>query len=109
MRIATDNLTISNGAMTADRTSEVILLDHQYGYSVQIAWTGTPTGDFTLEASNDNTTFITVSGSTVAAGGGAGNHLWEVDVAMYRYVRVKYTFTSGTGTWTQALSYSKGM
>lgn len=100
-----------NQAMgAATIASNPIFTADLYGYSYQPNWTGTPTGDFTLEVSNDigyvNPTTGVVTGvtnwspmdnSTHAAGGAAGNWMYIVSDVYYRWVRLKYTGASGTG------------
>lgn len=66
------------------------------GYAVHFIWTGTPTGDVSVEASNDNSNFTQVY--TAATGGAAGQSLTNQPNVAYRYIRVKYTRSSGTGT-----------
>jgi hypothetical protein len=78
-------------------------LDKTLGYSIQLVWTGTPTGNFTLQGSQDNITFTTLTGSTVAAGGGAGSFIIKDSTPYYKYVQVAYTATSGTGSLTAKL------
>jgi hypothetical protein len=88
--------------------------------SFQAIWTGSPVGNFTLECSNDIaqvspgvdpslnvTNWSTYTGSTVAAGGGAGDVMYNVLDAGFRWVRLKYTKTSGTGT-VNATFFGKG-
>ncbi len=75
-----------------------------FGYAIQVVFTGTPTGNFKLQASNDpyvsnptslqlptNWTDVADSTFTVTA---AGNVMWNVENPMYNWVRVVYTDTS---------------
>lgn len=85
-----------------------------YGYSIQAVFTGTPTGSFKLQCSDDavttqwptaqtqptNWTDVADSSFSVAA---AGNIVWNVSNVMYTWVRVVYTDTSG-GTSTASLT-----
>ncbi len=92
-----------------------------WGFAIQAVWTGVPVGNFTLEVSCDsgpidgivspsappqNWSFYT--GSTVAAGGGAGNWTWDVTQSAVRWVRLRYTSASGTGSLTSAQMNPKG-
>jgi hypothetical protein len=79
--------------------------------SFQAVWTGTPTGVFSFEVSNDvvnksedvvNWTAYTVpstftSGSAAPAGS-AGSFVFEFYLIPVRWIRPKYTNASGTGT-----------
>ena len=87
---------INSQAMTGNITSSVIDISEVRGYAVHFIWTGTPTGDVVVEGSNDGSNFSQIS--TAATGGAAGQSLSNQADANYKYVRVKYTFTSGTGT-----------
>jgi hypothetical protein len=85
-----------------------------YGYAIQATFTGTPTGSFKLQASNDpatsynnqsasqvvNWTDIVGTPYSVTA---AGNYMWNVYDVMYNWVRLVYTDTSG-GTSTAVLN-----
>ena len=108
--------------MSAVFVTEAINIGHCDAYSVQAAWVGTPVGNFTLEASDDEpgtsgdgigtnvVNWTTVGGSTVAAGGAAGTAMWNYTGAGYRWVRVRYTWTSGgaAGNFTSARANTKG-
>lgn len=94
-------------------TTAAVQLEHIFGFAVQLVWTGTPVGNFTIEVSNDMppaggvipstfapTNWSTLSGSTKAAGGAAGEHIYNVTDAMYRWFRIKYVGTGSTGSVT---------
>jgi hypothetical protein len=81
--------------------SSAVPLTNVFNYSIQIVFTGTPTGAFSLQSSCDTTTpanlnesnsmnwtDITDSEFSVSA---AGNVEWNVDGAAYAWVRVVYT------------------
>lgn len=75
----------------------------------QIVWTGTPTGAFTVEASNDSTngTDGTWTEVTMAIGsapsGGAGSVLIDLSSSPWEWVRLRYTRSAGTGSATATL------
>jgi len=65
-------------------------------FSVQVNFTGSDlVGTLTLEASNDDTNFITVTDSSQAVSAST-DHLYDV-TAGYRYVRLFWDYTSGSG------------
>jgi hypothetical protein len=93
---------------TATLTSTPVRLESVDRYSIQAVYTGAPVGSLKLQASNDplptgtgaaesvtNWTDITGSTEAVAA---AGSSLWVDLAAVFQWVRVYYTKTSGTGT-----------
>lgn len=81
--------------------------------SVSASWTGTPTGVFSLETSFDGVNYYPVPGASAeftATGnaqpaGGASSAVWNWYNVPGTLVRVKYTFTSGTGTGTLRAAY----
>lgn len=116
MRFAPVQLVL-NQAMTADINSKGIDLNQTPLFSIQASWTGTPTGTIKLQASNDIVqvdpsnsnpvgpdpaglvvNWSDIPSSSQAIAGAAGNFLWNQADVGYRWVRVVYTFASGTGT-----------
>ena len=85
---------------SADITSAPVDLGEQTEYSVQVAFSsGTLNGTLTLEASNDKTTYATITGTSQAVASGAP-HVYNVGGAGYRFFRLFWDATSGTGTAT---------
>lgn len=106
--------------------SSVVDLMYRDGISVELNWTGTPTGTFVLQGSNtvipigqqqDGTpsavTWQTLPSSlfstvTNPAGSAAGEMIQSIVPLSFRYFRVQYTNSSGTGTldsWAAAKSW----
>lgn len=126
MKIKNHDLIEEAGGPVSLATSTVlppVYVGEAYNYSIQLVFTGTPGGSFSLQASNDtgsidathpdvsthgvmNWTDVQDSPVTVAA---AGDLMYDVRIAGYNYVRVIYTRTSGTGTITVARAYVKGL
>lgn len=103
---------IVNESMAADVESNGIDVNQMVAGSIQAVWTGaTADGTIGLEVSNDivpvgptqanssanvvNWSTYTGSTQTVA---GDGNFLWNMNLMGFRWVRLVYTFSSGTGT-----------
>lgn len=91
--------------LTADRASKPVLLtpDSLPGIGIQALWTGTPTGTLKVQASMDPTdaaAWFDIPSSSVSLTGAAGTHIWTYANVFYRYVRVAYVFSSGTGSLT---------
>lgn len=111
MRTSNDQLNFTNsGVMNTTITSQAILLDQMFGYSPQVTWTGSPVGNLSLQYSDDygpgiqndgknvvNWTTDTTSTQPVA---GINSFVWNTQYAMYRWVRVIYVPTSGSGNAT---------
>jgi len=100
-------------------TSQGINLISIYAYSIQAVHSGTAAGTFKLQGSNDPgdngsgqgvsqpTNWTDISDSPQAVSG-AGSVLWDVTECSYRWVRMIYTATSGTGT-LNAIINTKGI
>lgn len=92
---------ITNGDMSANITSSDIPLDFKSGFSVQAVFTGAPDGSFKMQVSNDDTASPTnwsdVTGSSQAITA-AGDIMWVYDGAHFKWARIVFTFSSGTGT-----------
>ena len=72
---------------------------------IQLKWTGTPSGTFLIEGSNDNTTYRALDfGSAIEATGSASDHLISVNQFPFPWIRVKYTNSSSTGSLTATIS-----
>lgn len=69
-------------------------------YSIQVSFSSpTLAGTLKLQSSNDAQTWIDVDGSDQSVTVGTA-HMWNVNDASYRYVRVDWVQSGGTGTLT---------
>lgn len=80
-------------------------VDQVYMGAVHSIWSGTPTGTLKLQASCDNvdepsqvTNWEDISGASTAIAGASGSALWNVVNIGYKWLRLSYVFSSGTGT-----------
>lgn len=84
----------------ADVTSVDYDLGDMTQYSISVTFSGADlAGTLTLEASVDKTQWKTITNSDQAVTTATG-HIWNVTNAAYRYVRVFWEYTSGTGNIT---------
>lgn len=98
-----------SGAMTASFNSDPFLISHVALVSLQAIWSGTPTGTLQLQVSNDPTpltqggpaatSWTNYSGTSVSQSGTADSFVWNLNCPCI-WVRVVYTFSSGTGQLT---------
>jgi hypothetical protein len=102
--------------------SQAILLDHIMNYSIQLEFEGSPEGTFSLQSSDDEGDETQVSEAlrelnvdhwTTLFGSGqlieeAGDHSWNVMNAGYKWVRIHWEPTSGSGNLTHARFCVKG-
>jgi len=98
--------------MSANVTSLITNINMISCVGYTLSWTGTPTGTFSVEVSQDyiqpvgvqpeqldSGTWVPVTLSNpVVAAGVADTAFIDIDVTGAAYIRLKYTRTSGTGT-----------
>lgn len=127
MRIANDSLTVAGVEapfdMSASFVSDGFWLGHIVNYSISAVFTGSPVGSLQLEVSNDkgledkrlggwDSTGVvhwTVDTQSPFAISAAGDVTWNVQNAGYRWVRVRWNRTSGTGSVTSLRANAKGV
>lgn len=107
------NIIASGTIMNTTINSSPVPLYQSWGYAIQVVFTGTPTGTFSLQGSCDPipqarieeiapTNWSTIINSSIAVSA-AGNLMWNVADIGYTYVRVVYVDTSG-GTSTAIIA-----
>lgn len=86
-----------------DAGASVVSADQDLGdltaYSVHVVFAGAGNlvGTLTLEASNDDINYVEIAGTEQAVSN-SEQHLWNAADAGYRRVRVRWVYTSGSGT-----------
>jgi hypothetical protein len=130
MRISNDSLSKLNVDISTTPVSlgasfnlDPVWLGHIVNYSIQLVFTGTPEGTWSLQASNDMgvedrnnggwngngvTNWTTIDDSQAGISE-AGSAMWTVENCGYRWVRVVYTRTASTGSLTVAKFNCKGI
>lgn len=104
-----NNLLLFDSAeMDADKSSIDMDVSANKNVGLQIMFTGAPTGEFFVEASNDRETFfpMTFPQGQILAAGAAGSHTVEISDFPYKCLKVRYKFTSGNGVLT-VVAHSK--
>jgi hypothetical protein len=98
------NLTLLETVSAAnDVNSGVYDLCDLHRFAVQVKFSGSNVvGTLKLQCSLDNVTWVDVANSSQAVTSSA-NHIWDVQSAGYRYVRVNWDYTSGTGNITVSI------
>ena len=101
---------LDNVSIATNQTSDKTNVEPVDQGTIQVEWTGTsPVGVLTLEASNSSDIEFTQGtenwveldfGVPIAISGASGNHQIIFDSLPFRYVRIIYTSTSGTGNLT---------
>lgn len=92
-------LAFSSTTMTGTTvcTSQAIDVGMLCRWSIQLVWTGTPTGTFKVQESNDNTNWTDVNSATASAAGSAASAIINAINCQTKYIRVLYTNASSTG------------
>lgn len=88
--------------ITGTNNSASVKLEEIEGFSVVSAITeevATLTGSAYLQASHDDSTFVTIGGTTQTISG-TGNLMWNVTGPQYKYFRVVHAITGGTAGFT---------
>jgi hypothetical protein len=93
-----NNSVVSNGDMSADITSSVVDVSEIKSIAVQASWSGSsPVGTLHIQASLDNVTYTNLTaGSSIS--GNTGSVVVNYPDYAFKYVRLFYDVTSGTGT-----------
>lgn len=100
---------IDNGAMTGTTAivSTVLNMEGCDNIGLEAEWTGTPVGTFSVEASNQydpatapNVTFkaVTLASPPANPAGSASGWLLDLNQIPFKWVRLRYTNSSSTGT-----------
>lgn len=90
-------LLVATTSAAADLTTPQVDLGDLTTFSIHVAFTGTNVvGSLALESSLDNVNWNLIADSTQAVTAST-DHVWNTSGAGYRYVRVTWDYTSGTG------------
>lgn len=92
---------VDAGDMSSSITSSAIDLSSTQGFSIQAYWSGSPSGSFQLEVSNNlGSTWAVYQDSDVTLPVAGNQIFWNVSEVHFDQVRLVYTATSGSGTLT---------
>lgn len=111
MRAANDTIIEQSESLADDWVSEIIPLYSITNYSIQLVFGGTLSGVFLLECTQSQKPEIGVwteiegSRQTVNED---GDHTWEVRETGNLYVRIRWLYSSGSGTLITARFNAKG-
>jgi len=89
---------ITDGDMSSNITGPSTNILYTDRVSYQLIYTGSPTGTFSVQVSNDETTWEDVAFDTTPTASGAGDtDFLEIETGA-KFIRLNYTASSGTGT-----------
>lgn len=100
MRIVQKKGFVSAQTIAGNYSSPALEVSHLIVASLEYVVTGTPTGTLKAQASIDGVVWYDLATLTAALAGAAASGLWNLSDMGYKYVRVTYVFTSGTGVLT---------
>jgi hypothetical protein len=90
---------VSAGDMSATITSARVDIRYLDNISVQLNFTGSPTGTFDVLGSIDGINYIALTISpALAATGSGGQLLVDLNQLSVPFIKVRYNFTSGSGS-----------
>lgn len=97
--------------LSADATSQATNVQFSDNIGIQLVWTGSsPSGEVLIQSSNDydpikNTgTWTNLDfGVPILITGNSGNHIININLVPFAWIRLFYDRTSGTGTMTSTL------
>lgn len=92
------------GAMASTNTiySQILDQSNMDNFGIEVTWTGTPTGTFTVNGSNSGANFyaLTFDPALAQPSGAPGGYLIDLNQFPFRYLLLQYVNTSGTGSLT---------
>lgn len=93
---------VSNGAMASTNViySQIIEISRMDNMGLEVTWSGTPTGTIEVMVSNHGVSFyaLTFNPALGQPAGSAGGYAINVNQIPFKYVMLRYTNASGTGT-----------
>ncbi len=92
------------GAMASTNViySQIIDVSIYDNIGLEVTWSGTPTGVFQVMVSNHGVSFYALTFDPVLGqpGGSAGGYAVDLNQLPFKYVMLKYTNSSGSGSLT---------
>lgn len=86
-------------ATTATIYSQIIDISKMDNIGLEVTWTGTPTGTFTVNVSNSGISFyaLTFSPALAQPAGSASGYAIDLNQIPFKYIMLKYINASGSG------------
>ena len=95
---------VLNGGMSSTNTiySQIVDISKMDNQGLEVTYTGTPTGVFSVMVSNSGINFyaLTYSPALAQPSGSAGGYAVNNNQLPFKYMMLQYTNTSGTGVLT---------
>lgn len=100
MKVERRDLINNDGALITDGVYTTMQTEHMFGYSVYFNLAGAGTGTFTIEGSNDGVNWFTITGQSLAKGGGVVTQLYEKSDMYHPFIRLNVSAIAGAVTGT---------
>src|SRR5271165_3434178 len=92
------------GAMSGTNTiyTQIVDVSRMDNCGLEVTWTGTPTGTFSVMVSNSGINFYSLTFNPLLAqpSGSASGYAIDLNQLPFKYFMLQYTNTSGTGSLT---------
>ena len=93
---------LTAGSMSGTNTiySNIVDISIYDNMGLEVTWTGTPTGTFSVMVSNSGSTFyaLTFNPTLAQPAGSAGGYAVNLNQLPFQYLMLEYTNSSGTGS-----------
>jgi hypothetical protein len=122
MKIHNNNLKLNGTDMTSNIISDPIYVGNIINYSIQLVYTGSPNGSFSIQVSNDivdsikdvkasdivNWTTLSSTSTNITS---SGDMIYEIPDITYQWIRLVWTDSSSgdPSTLTNAVYFTKGI
>lgn len=98
--------TIVNGATAGSTTSVIYEIGDYQDFSVHVDFSGSDlAGNLDLGGSNNGTDWVDLSDQKAVTG--AASKLYNKTDQQYKYLKVTWTYSSGSGNWTVMLGLKR--
>jgi hypothetical protein len=98
---------VVSGTMSGTNTiySNILDISRMKGIGLEVTWSGTPTGTYSILVSNSGISFysLTFNPTLGQPSGSAGGEAIQLSPIDFKYLLVEYTNSSGSGTLTTYL------
>lgn len=95
---------VINGVMSGTNTiySQIINISTKDNVGLEVTWTGTPTGTFSVMGSNSGINFyaLTFNPTLAQPAGSAGGYIVNINQFPWVYIMLQYVNSSGSGILT---------
>jgi hypothetical protein len=90
----------ASGAISGTVVTRSWKISRIFNHSLQLLWSDGPVvGSANIEVSLNNVDWSAMPNSSLPIAGSSGNHIWSMIDVHVNFVRLKFNYTSGSGTF----------